>query len=110
MTALRLEGQLARDARRAVEPDGTAGLVLQVSQGPHSVCATARWRMGTGHGAQYACGKAAKRMTKGTRVLITAAGWELDRKAEQLVLVGVREVLQLDIPAPLGAQPEREAA
>lgn len=110
MSKINLEGRLARQARKTVEPDGTAWLVLEVGQADRAVCATARWRIGNGHGAQFACGKAADRMVKGTRVHIRADGWELDRKAEQLVLVGVHDVIQLDIPAPLGAQPEKEAA
>lgn len=111
MAEIRLDGHLAKRARCSVDPaDGTAWLVLEVSQGARSVCAAARWRMGQGLAAQHACSRAAARMAKGTRVSIRAGGWELDRKAEQLVLVAVKDVTQFDIPAPLGAQPEKETA
>lgn len=106
MSEIRVEGQLVRQARRAMEPNGTAWLLLEVAPAADGTEAHARWRMGQGEAAQHACSRAASRMKPGTQVRIKAAGWRI--KARRLELTDVSDVTQLDIPTPIGEPAEME--
>lgn len=101
MSAVRIIAQLARDARHFASADGTAYMELCIAQGSSSApAAIAMRRVGNGSAAQYICTVEAKRYRKGMRVRVDAAGYEIDRQANLLRLVGVDHVELVDVPVP----------
>jgi len=105
---IRLTGHLHRDARTAAGVDGSAFLIVEVSQGQRSVCAVARHRMGTGPAAHFAAQNRAYHLRRGARVTVYATGWTVDPANQQLVLCGVSRVEAMDAPA-ITHEPATEA-
>lgn len=111
MSAIRLSGRLARDARHMVDTKGTAYIEVAVSQGEKSVDAVARRRVGVGNGAQFVAQRTAAHLRAGARVTVHAAHFEINRREGVLYLHGVDHIEHhTEAPAIAGAQPERESA
>lgn len=100
MSTLHLTGTLTADAKMSTGTDGSAWLLLDIGQSALMVQAQARWHLGQGYAAQYAAGNAARRYRRGAVVCVHADAYDIIYSpAPHLVLLGVRHVFALDVPA-----------
>lgn len=111
MSTLHLTGTLTADARLTTGTDGSAWLLLDIGQSALLTQAQARWHMGKGFAAQYAAGNAARRYRRGCGVCVHADAYDIALSPEpHLVLLGIRHVFALDVPAARQETEQERAA
>jgi hypothetical protein len=104
---IRVTGTLLRNAHTATGTDGSAWVVVDLSQGDRSAVCHARRPYGPGHAAQFAAANAVHHLKRGAQVTVHAAGYDIRHSpTPHLLLLGV------DVIEQLAHQPrnERESA
>jgi hypothetical protein len=111
MSAIRVTGTLLRHAHTATGTDGSAWVVVDLSQGAHSAVCHARHLCGQGTAAQFAAANAVHHLKRGAQVTVHASGYDVrNTPTPHLLLLGVDLIEQLSLQPCRAAAPEKEHA
>ena len=97
MSAFKVTGRLARDARTSTGTDGSVWLFVEIGGHCNSLGVVARQNFGRGNSQHYIADKKARQLRQGARVTVHAAGYDICYSPQpHLVLVSVDMIEELD--------------